>query len=448
MKLIQDFKDFLASEVNLNPTRLKTLDERVAAVTNFLRDSDTFKDVFIDVVPQGSFAHKTIIKPVRDNDEFDADVLLHVEEVEDWEPEDYVNELYACFRSSSVYKDKVAKGKRCVTVDYANDFHMDVVPYMERHGNKYITCRPTNQFERTDPEQYNAWLEEQNRITGRNLVKVIRLVKYLRNYKGTFDVKSVVLNVLLGNQVNEAALLEDPSCYADVPTTLKTVMGRLSDYVRDNENLPTIEDPSGTGENFSDRWNQEGYASFRTAIMRYAEWIEDAWSDEEPESSRKKWQKVFGENFGKGKAIKATESRALAIPVDFKNTEERIENLGFPLRINPAYRFRINGKVLRKDGFSSYYLRDRGNKVLRNRKIRFEIEECNVPGNYKILWKVLNRGELAVEGNCIRGQIEEGERQWRLDESTSFAGSHYVECYIVKDGFCVAKDRQPVNISY
>ena len=35
----------------------------------------------------------------------------------------------------------------------------------------------------------------------------------------------------------------------------------------------------------------------------------------------------------------------------------------------------------------------------------------------------------------------------RLIEESSFEGDHYVECYIVKNGVCVAKDRIEVPIS-
>jgi hypothetical protein len=34
----------------------------------------------------------------------------------------------------------------------------------------------------------------------------------------------------------------------------------------------------------------------------------------------------------------------------------------------------------------------------------------------------------------------------RRREPTKYRGQHYVECYVVKDGVCVAKDRQIVTI--
>ena len=258
MKLLEYFDDFLKNTVNLNDGRLDLLDERVEAITGFLESSDVFKDNFIDVIPQGSYAHKTIIRPVQENDEFDADILLYLGEVEGWKAADYVEKLYSCFRGSHIYREKASRKTRCVTIDYANDFHVDVVPYLERHSEKYVTNRHEDRFELTNPEGYNAWLDEQNRTASRHLVKVIRLVKYLRDYKQNFSIKSILLNVLLGNQANDAALEEDPACYSDVPTTLKTLMNRLSSYVSDNPTIPVILDPSGTEEDFSDRWHQEG----------------------------------------------------------------------------------------------------------------------------------------------------------------------------------------------
>jgi hypothetical protein len=449
MKLTEYFTEFLRNTVNLDDTRLGRLNKSVEALTGFLQASATFSEHFIDTIPQGSYAHKTIIKPVRANDEFDADLLLFLEEVEGWEPSDYVLNLFSCFKGSGVYKDKAECGKRCVTIDYAGDFHVDVVPYLERGGRKYITNCKTNAYELTDPEKYNAWLEEKNRIAKGHLVKVIRLVKYLRDYKGTFDVKSVVLNVLLGEWVNEVALLGDPECYADVPTTLRSVMNRLSQWLAMNPYLPAIMDPGETGENFSLRWDQAGYSRFREAAIRYAEWIDDAWTEPDPALSLMKWQRVFGDDFQPPKSAEASAAlvrQSTNLPVPYRNTEQSLRDLGISSQIVPRYRFRITGKVLKADRMGAYYLKDRGNKVLKGRKIRFAIAECNVPEPFKIYWKVTNRGQEARERDCIRGQIIEGQRVWGTDESTDFDGPHFVDCFIVKNGICVARDRQEVII--
>jgi len=57
-------------------------------------------------------------------------------------------------------------------------------------------------------------------------------------------------------------------------------------------------------------------------------------------------------------------------------------------------------------------------------------------------WKVKNNGPIAQEKDQVRGQIK--ERGKSILEPTSFYGNHYIECYIVKNGICMA--RKTVNI--
>ena len=445
MKLTNYFKSFLEKEVNLNPSRITLLDERIETITNVLKDSNKFKDNFIDVIPQGSYAHKTIIKPVQSTNEFDADILLYIEEFTEWEAEAYVQALYQFFRDNSTYRDKVSRKTRCVTIDYANDFHIDVVPFMERHGSKYVTNRHDNTFELTDPEKYTEWLDERNRITKHHFVKVIRLIKYIRDYKRTFSVKSIILNTLLGEQVNDAALLEDENCYKDVPTTLYTVMKKLKAYVENNYYMPTIADPGETGENFGDRWDQVGWSVFRNKMIFYSDKITEAYEEPDLDKSLAKWKEIFGECFRKPETKAEELQNSVNRSLDsYNNTEQQITELGFPLRINPVYKVRLSGRVTKKPGYREYDLSTQGNKVNSGRSIAFSVKNFNIPQPYTIYWKTLNRGEYAIQSNCIRGQINPGDSTHT--ESTSFKGNHFVECYIVKDGICVAIDRQSVII--
>ncbi|MER7908129.1 nucleotidyltransferase, partial [Streptomyces sp. NPDC095614] len=64
--------------------------------------------------------------------------------------------------------------------------------------------------------------------------------------------------------------------------------------------------------------------------------------------------------------------------------------------------------------------------------------------SYSIYWKTRNRGTEAVARKKQRGEIVKGTSQ--KVEPTSFNGPHYVECYIVSNGVCVAKDRIDVPI--
>ncbi|MDY4832160.1 MAG: hypothetical protein SO161_06475 [Treponema sp.] len=56
-----------------------------------------------------------------------------------------------------------------------------------------------------------------------------------------------------------------------------------------------------------------------------------------------------------------------------------------------------------------------------------------------------NVGPQAEKRDQIRGQIEESKYETKT-EPISFDGPHFVECYIIKDGVCVARDCVDVPI--
>ena len=446
MKLIKHFDTFLAVRVNLTQARLDLLDQRVVAVTNFLKTGeDTIAERFLGVIPQGSYAHRTIINPVGEYDEFDADVLLELEENTDWSAKDYVEELYKAFRASGTYRDMVSRHARCVKVDYANEFHIDVVPYLERHGDHYITNRDDDIFELTNPEGFNEWLDEQNRIASGRLIKVVRLFKYLRDHKNTFSIKSVILNILLGGRVNSALLLNDAKYYADVPTAFVHLVADLNEYLQANPQMPNLTDPSCPTQNFNHRWNQEQYANFRKKVKYYSDKANEAFNEEDRDQSIRKWREIFGDDFAATATVAV--SKATQLPLGAaRNTEQFITDLGFPEVLQAWQTVRIEATVLNRPGFRPYNLRRHANVVGRNRQIRFRVVKCTVPEPYGIYWKVRNTGPEAIAANCIRGQVEVDDGSRSRVEPTAYRGKHYVECYVVKNGVCVAKDHQVVVI--
>jgi hypothetical protein len=71
------FKAFLEDSVNLNQARIDQLNARVEAISASLRADAALGPLIEDIIPRGSYAHKTIIKALP-NHEFDADVLLQI----------------------------------------------------------------------------------------------------------------------------------------------------------------------------------------------------------------------------------------------------------------------------------------------------------------------------------------------------------------------------------
>lgn len=146
----------------------------------------------------------------------------------------------------------------------------------------------------------------------------------------------------------------------------------------------------------------------------------------------------------------AAESKAETAAYDryaFKrgaSKEQFIEEL-FPVDIR--YSLRIDCNVT-QDGFRSRFLSEilREHKWLsRKKQLDFQIMKTNCPMPYSIYWKVRNVGDVAKSRNMIRGEIR-CTNSPHQKEHTDFYGPHYVECFLVKNGVCVARARIDVPI--
>jgi hypothetical protein len=444
--------------VNLNQGRLDRLQQSVDAIQEFLSEHEAFRSIFLDVIPAGSWAHHTIIRPLQENDEFDADILLYVKERTDWLPKDYLEKLWSAFQSARRYEPLAQCKTRCVRINYTGDFHIDVVPYLERAGRHYITnCREPEgigRFEASDPEAFTKWIDERQRVTNGNFIKTVRLIKYLRDFKNTFECKSIILLTLLGEQVNALEAGSSPELYADGPSTLVTLLGKLAETLPDM--MPAIFDPAGTGENFSDRYKENwNYTNFRNRMIYYADQVRAAFDEQDREISIAKWRGVFGDAFKSEAPSKKTPGEIFRASVPW--VDEQFINqppYSIPLRLIPTYQAHITGRVTglaigqatRRNGFRQFELSKQGNRVPKQRRLHFTITS-NVPEPYRVYWKVRNSGKEAEEANDLRGEISKDQGFRQKTESTCYTGQHYVECYIVKDNVVVTQDRQEVIVS-
>jgi hypothetical protein len=446
VKLINYFDHFLVEKVNLNPTRMDLLDTRTTAITNFLKRDEIFGPLLKTTIPQGSFAQRTIIRPRADGT-FDADVLIHLDPVPDWEWCEYVGKLYTALGRSPVYQDMRHRRTRCVYVDYADEFHVDLVPYVEIDGRGYITNRKTDSSEFTDPKGFTGWLNDQNRVAGGNLIKVIRLFKHMRDITWGFSVKSVILTTLIGERVSAVAEMLDAGCYADVPSTLRKVAADLDDYLQANPLLPAIVDPGGTQDRFDERWDQAGYTTFRAKVNALRVKADEAFYAADRDTSLAAWQAIFGAGFVAPPASTASSSRNGLIVVRGKSlvpTERFLDkDFGIPFALN-GHTVTISGQVTAKDGFRPYRLKDNNFQVQKRRRLIFKVESCSVPGPYEVYWKVRNTGTEAETAGGLRGEIR--KRGSQITETTAYAGPHWVECYVVRGNHCLARARHTVTI--
>jgi len=111
----------------------------------------------------------------------------------------------------------------------------------------------------------------------------------------------------------------------------------------------------------------------------------------------------------------------------------------------PRYRLKLDAEV-KRDGFRNFMLLATRLPLFKLRSLEFRIVSHNVPEPFDVKWKVKNTGAEATRKGALRGQLHDDGGYRCRTESTLYWGNHYVECYAIKDGVCVAADHIEVPI--
>ncbi|CAI1581783.1 SMODS domain-containing nucleotidyltransferase [Serratia fonticola] len=176
--------------------------------------------------------------------------------------------------------------------------------------------------------------------------------------------------------------------------------------------------------------------SFNKIAKLTKEYCEEALSATSENSRNIAWKKIFGRPFPN------SETKSFS---GLNISEEYIED---------QYEMNLYGHVsieceIRKNNLLEALLSNllgEGNEINGNRKLRFYVDEINVPHPYEIKWKIKNVGEEAERLGNLRGGILDDEGGSERFETAEFSGPHFVECYVIFDNQVVARDRIDVPI--
>ncbi|MCY3545124.1 MAG: hypothetical protein OXH22_13965 [Chloroflexi bacterium] len=292
----RQFREFLRDEVNLNQGRLHRLQVRVRDVNRHLKRN---LHGYQRIDRQGSYGLDTLIKPVNEDDEYDADIQVVMNPSPDWKAKDYLDALRDTLAENHNLADKITIGTRCITLDYAGDFHLDVVPRVTRQDGHFICNREKNCFEKTDGTGYRNWFSEQSRITKVNLKRAVRLLKFVRDRQDNYVAKSILLTTLAGEAIHSSDRGEE--AVRTVANTLTTILTRMDRYLQRHEAMPEITNPAMPSENFNRHWTQDRYTYFRERVHSHAQIAQEALQSPSIEESIRKWRRLLGDDFGKGR---------------------------------------------------------------------------------------------------------------------------------------------------
>ena len=329
-------------------------------------------------------------------------------------------------------KTKMSGDGQVVVIEFSN-YTVELVPGFKQSDDsfKYPDTHDGGSWKKTDPlPEINAsqdMAEETNDV-------FIHLCNLMRAWKNNIGFKfgGLLIDSLIYKFLNENEEYKDIS-YNQYFDMTKAVFNFLRGLNKDQTYWYAL----GS--------NQQVYNSDNGKFVTKAKDAYDLLStyNGTEDDVNEKLIEIFGNEFPKNEVISES-----AYELAARRTEQFIYQL-FPVDIR--YNLRIDCEVT-QNGYRPYFLRfmlNAGMILMLNKSLKFEIQSCDVPGGAEscdIYWKVRNVGSEALRRNQIRGQIIKTNKTIQ-QEHTAFKGAHYVECFLVKNGVCIAKDRIEVPIS-
>ena len=272
-----------AESLDIPPSRLQDAIDKYEAVGRFLsEDPSSLAKYDPDVHPHGSLATGTCVKPIG-RDEFDLDTVCLMAIPATLSQAEAKRIVGSRFKEDKTYEDMLEEKKRCWCLNYANQFHMDVLPAKPDyavHGSILVPDKKLSCWMPSNPRGYAEWFliqaqrsadgQRGARLEARASVEPIsapaararfplqKAVQLLKRHRDVMFQKrpdkdrapiSIIITTLAGRayEGQESVLL-----------TMKHLIARMPEFIEvDNLGRAWIRNPTRPDENFAEKWHSE-----------------------------------------------------------------------------------------------------------------------------------------------------------------------------------------------
>lgn len=414
--------------------------EKVAAIrarrdeiTKALNKSFRGKDACVDYkLMIGSFGRHTAIKSISD---LDMIFILPSGLCDDYSdpngPRRMLERVHDVLKAR--YKNTDIRVDQCVVrVQFAsNAFKFEVQPVFENPDGSFdYPDTKAEYWKTTKPRAEIAATKECNDRTSTNMRHLARMARAWKNANGV-NIGGLVIDTLVYNffaQTDE---------YDSANTASFDLMSR--DFFAFLMDEPEKDYYLALGS----RQRVHVKAKFQAKAQKAYNRCVSAIENEGKTSSVKKWREVFGTSVPLTVSEAVLKASASGLHT---GTEEFVEDR-YPVDITESVS--IDCEVT-QNGWRPLWLRAMrrvGVPLNAGKHLKFQVASCTVSEPYTLKWKVLNHGPEAECRHMIRGDIIDSTQPGIRKESSTFRGEHIVECYVIKYGIVVARDRIDVPIT-
>lgn len=302
-KLLEQF----AEDLDIPESRYLEAKKRYEGVGEWLGKEDSPLQAYApEIYPQGSFSLGTVIKPVTNKDEYDIDLVCFLGKLKkNATSQVQLKKMVGDrLKANQTYKNLLdEEGRRCWTLNYANEFHMDILPaipddIVRAQGGLLSeavlitdTRNADTEWPKSNPRGYVQWFKSRQeavfvsmkkRLAGSikasiddvpeykiktPLQKAIQILKRHRDIfwerkKDTYKPISIIITTLA------ASLYKGQD---NIYNVIHDVLTGINDDVIKQAGKFYISNPANPAENFADKWNEDS-----SLPKSFFDWINNA----------------------------------------------------------------------------------------------------------------------------------------------------------------------------
>lgn len=467
--------NLISERIDLNETRYKEAEARYKAIAEWLgSEGSALESLEPEIYPQGSFLLGTATRPTSPDEEFDIDLVCQLLlDASATTPSELKHMVGDRLKENAVYRRMLEEKDRCWRLNYAGEFHLDVLPSIpDQAGGSESILVPDKALRKwitSNPKGYGEWFLERMRdqydrrrtelaakaqkdpeqvphfLVKTPLQRAIQLIKRNRDidFASNPDMKpaSIVVTTLAAQAYSNQDGLEP---------ALLSIVNEMPDFIEERNGQAWIANPTNTDENFADKWRREPErgVEFYRWVSTLAEKLERLNGLTDKQDLIDALEALFAESL-------ATEDKGRAVGVLLNGDRTTRGESGIrafdiahkqppPWRIEEGYSVEI--RAIRKAGTMKGVMpRPFGsNQSILDKGLSLEFSAfTNAPRPVSIEWQVVNTGEEAKLAGQLRGDFYPSSGRQNgahvRKESTLYTGSHWVEAFVIKDGICIAR---------
>lgn len=244
-----------------------------------------------------------------------------------------------------------------------------------------------------------------------------------------------------------------------IAAALRSILAGMDEHIETRLGVSWIPNPTDPLENFADKWFDHperkqafydwlGKARLDFAAVEQMGDVSVITKTLEPRLGRRLVEAAAARRVLAQPQSTATPARPTGLMRTVSTMSAKLlAIISAPHRLSPPWSMQQDGSVtirsvtVSRDGWRPKDILNDGDTVPKNASLTFHAE-TDIPKPYRVYWQIVNTGYEAEQARGLRGGFEGGVLVERgnltRSETTRYRGVHSIECFIVKNGACIA----------